>query len=218
MVVGTNQKMGSGLTRLSGMLALLLGGCISTNTPGDLTLQSVTLVDWTNQPELPGPNASPLIGMVSDHDLVASGQSLTGGEKWHRPLLKIEFTSATDLSKFTADNSYNIGVTAYFCDHEGTSPLMGFPYVFSRGARLNLHDYNSVDQQRGPTQQAATYYIFIDVSKPAFPQSIPPQEAFNLRQQPSDVCFYARGGNGSGRGYRSNTVVITKDVIASELQ
>jgi hypothetical protein len=62
------------------------------------------------------------------------------------------------------------------------------------------------------------YYIFINVAGEARPQDIPPQEAFDLRQRPADVCFYARGGNESGRGYRSNTVVIPKDAIAAALQ
>jgi len=53
--------------------------------------------------------------MVSDQRLVQAGQSLTGGEKPHRPMLKVEFTSATDLSRLIIENSWNLGAYAYFC-------------------------------------------------------------------------------------------------------
>ena len=87
------------------LMAAALGGCVATNTPGDLAFASVRLTDWRGQPELPGPGASLLRGFVSDRDLLRMGESLTGREKASRPTLKVEFTSATNLARFAAENS-----------------------------------------------------------------------------------------------------------------
>jgi len=210
--------MGASLACLSAFLAPLLDGCISTNTPGDLAFRSVEVVDWKDQAELPGPGASPVLGMVSNRDLIAKGQSLTGGEKWHRPLLKIEFTSTTDLSKFVVDNSYNLGTETFLCDHQPRSPFVGYPFVYWHGVRLGEHETDPIEQHGEPGKASITYYVFVDVAREARPQDIPPQDGFDLRQKPTDVCLYVRGGNESGRGYRSNTMVVPKDAIATVLQ
>lgn len=159
---------------LFSLIALLLGGCVSTNTPGDLTFLSVQVVDWRDRAELPGPGASPVIGMVSNRDVLASGQSLTGGEKSHRSLLKVEFTSATDLPKLAIENAYNLRNKTFFCDRPKTSPIMAFSYIFWRGVRLGEHEADPIEQQGEPTASPVTYYIFIDVARQKVVPSTPP--------------------------------------------
>lgn len=49
-------------------------------------------------------------------------------------------------------------------------------------------------------------------------QANPPEEAYDLRRAPEDVCFRIRGGNTHvGRGYRSNVVRVPKEAIAVAL-
>lgn len=211
------EPRGEGFFCVLPLVALLLGGCISTNTPGDLTMLSVQSVDWRDQDELPGPGVSPALGMVRDRDLALMGQSITGGEKPHRPLLKIEFTSTTNLSKFVIVNSYNLGNTAFLCDRRKDSAGLSFPDIYWHGIRLGEHEFDPIERHSDAAGAPITYYIFIDVAREKVVPSKPPREGFDLRQNPENVCFYLAGGNESGRGYRSNMVTIPKDVIAAAL-
>ena len=208
------------LSCLCAAVAPVVGGCISTNTPGDLSLVSVEAVDVHDQPELPGPGVSPLLGMVSDRDLIASGQTTTGGEKPHRLMLKIEFTSATDLSEFVIDNSYNLGSETFLCSRQSVSPPMGYPFVFWNGIRLGTHEPDPIKStDTGKAERTVfKYYIFAHIALPKIVPSKPPQEGFDLRKRPAELCFYLRGGNEFGRGYRSNTVVVPKNLVATALQ
>ena len=215
---GKTKGIGVNLACLFSLVAPLLGGCVSTNTPSDLAFVSVQVVDWRDQAELPGPGASPVLGMVSNRDLVSKGQSITGGEKSHRLLLKVEFTSTTNLSKFVIENSYNLGNETFFCDRQKASPFMSYPFVFWYNIRLGEHEADPIAQQSEAARGPITYYIFIDVARKKVVPSNPPQGGFDLRQKPEDVCFYVRGGNESGRGYRSNTVMIPRDAIVAALQ
>jgi hypothetical protein len=199
------------------LIAQLLGGCISTNTPSDLTFVSVQAADWHDQDEMPGPGASPVLGMVNSRDLEQSGQSVTGEEKPHRPLLKITFTSATNLSRFVSEHSYNLGNTAVLCDRPNDRLTLSFSYIFWRGIRLGLRETDPNQRNGGAEGAPVTYYIFIDVADKERPQDVPPRRGFDLRQKPEDVCFYLRGGNESGRGYKSNVVVVSKDAITAAL-
>lgn len=179
-------------------LLLLLSGCIASNTPGDLTFRSAQEVDWLDQAEMPGPEA------------------VNGGKKTHRPLIKVEFSSGTSLLKFANANSYTVGNEAFFCDRPNDFVRLSFPGVYSQGARVWLLD--SRRSEEDAAQGLVTYYVFVDVAGPARPGDIPPQKAFDLRQHPENVCFYISGGNVTGSGYRSNTVVVPKEAIAAALR
>jgi hypothetical protein len=199
------------------IISLFGGGCVAAETPGDLALISVQAVDWHDQDEMPGPGASPVLGMVNSHDIERTGQSVTGREKPHRPLLKIEFTSATNLSQFVIEHSYNLGNTAFLCDRPSDRLTLSFSYVFWHGVRLGLQEADPIPRAKESSTEPVTYYIFIDVADKERLQDRPPQKAFDLRQNPENVCFYVRGGNESGRGYKSNVVVVSKDAIAAAL-
>jgi len=200
------------------LIAFVLGGCISTNTPGDLSLMSVQAVDWQDQAEMPGPGASPAIGMVKDSEIVRMGQSVIGGKKPHRLILKIVFSSATNLSKFAADHSYNLGSDAYFCNHPKKGIGLVFPDIYWNGLRLGPLEADPIQRNTNETGAPIEYYFFINVARKKVVPSIPPQEGFDLWQKPEDICFYLAGGNGSGFGYKSNVAVIPKDMIAAALK
>jgi hypothetical protein len=210
--------LGVRLACLSSLMAPLFGGCTSINTPGDLALTSVQVVDWQEQKELPGPGVSPLFGLLSDHDLALMGQSVTGGPKPHRAMLKVEFTSAMNLPQFVIENSYNLANKTFFCDQPRTSPFMSFPDVFWHGVRLSRLEGNPITQNSKAPSVLNTYYIYVDVAREKVAPSNPPQNGFDLRQKPGDVCFHIGGGNESGLGYRSNIVIIPRDMIAAALQ
>lgn len=199
------------------LAAAALGGCIAKNTPGDLALASVRLTDWRDQPELPGPGATLLRGLVSDRDLRLMGDSLTGGEKASRPTLKVEFTSATNLARFAAENAWNVGATVFPCGRRETRSYLSYPYVFWRGARLDRLEPDPIGTASGAGPPIA-YYFFVDPALERRTRSEPPVEAYDLRRAPEDVCFHLRGGNTTAlRGYRSNVVTVPKEAIAAAL-
>jgi hypothetical protein len=199
------------------LVVSLFCGSVAADSLDDLAFLSVQAVDWQDQNEMPGPGASPVLGMVNSRDLEAKGQSVTGHEKPHRPLLKIEFTSATNLSRFVIEHSFNLGNTAFLCDRPSDVLTLSFSYVFWRGMRLGLQEADPIRRQNELLRVPVTYYIFIDVADKERPLDKPPQKAFDLRQNPENVCFYVRGGNELGRGYKSNIVVVPKDAIAAAL-
>lgn len=197
-------------------MALLLQGCIAYNTPGDVALKSIELVDWRNTPELPGPGASPLLGLVPRHVLAGLGHSVDGGDKPHREMLKIEFTSAMDLAGYASRNSYPVGAWSRFCGQERRKTL-GFPGVFSNGNRLGYSYTDTSSLRMDDATTLFTYYTFVYVSHQAVVPSNPPDESHDLRQMPRDICFDLAGGN-QGFGYRSNTVIVPAALIADVLR
>jgi hypothetical protein len=177
-------------------LVPLLSGCIAHDTPGDLTFISAQEVDWLNQSEMRAPERA------------------NGGKKVHRPLLKVEFSSYANLFKFV--NNYPVGNDSFFCDRPRDPTRISFPSVYFQGIHIWWPDDRRSEEQLAPGP--VTYYVFLDVAKPERPKDIPPQKAYDLRQRPENVCFYLSGGNISGRGYRSNLVMVPKEAIAAALR
>jgi hypothetical protein len=151
---------------------------------------------------------------VSERDLALMGESLTGGEKPPLPTLRIEFTSATNLARFAIENAWNVGSWAFFCGRREAFSDLSYPYVFRRGARLDRLEPDPIGTVSGPR---TTYYFFQDVAREKQVPADPPIEAYDLRRAPEDVCFYLAGGDGAGRGYRSNVVRVPKEAIAAAL-
>jgi hypothetical protein len=190
---------------------LLVGGCIS-RTPNDVSFVSAQAVDLHDQLEIPGPRASLLPGVVGDREQVRTGQSVTAGEKPHRLLLRVAFTSATNISNYVVRNSYSLGVYTSFCDRPNYDATLSYLSVYSGGYSLGMLETYPIVETGG----VISYYFFVSVSGEARLRDIPPREAYDLRQKPEDLCFVLRGGNEAG-GYRSNTVTIPKDAIAAAL-
>ncbi len=68
-------------------------------------------------------------GLVSDRDPPLTGETVTGGDEPPRPLLRIEFTSATNLARFAAENSWPLGAAAFPCGRRETFSHLAFPNV-----------------------------------------------------------------------------------------
>ena len=206
------------------LVAPLLGGCIS-NIPVDLELTSIQAVDWRDQHEMPGPGASPILGMVPSRMLQKYGQSITGGPKPPRLLLKIEFTSAMNLSKFVIANGFTLGGRAYFCDRPGTGDRPGhgfiglsYPSVYWGGVQLGQHEPDPIERWGSAISRPITYYFYTDVANAETRWFNERDVGYDLLRRPQDICFYLGGGNNSGFGYQSNTVVISKAAIETALR
>ena len=172
-------------------LALLLGGCV-TSMPTDLTVVAVEAVDSRNTPELHEPQAQ------------------AGQDAPFRMLIRVSFTSSTDLLSLARDMSSNLGNTGFLCRTPDIRAGVSYPDIFSEGKRIEPLVAVTTRQER------SAYYVFVVVEQQR--STWASHHRFDLRQHPEDVCFYVRGGNSLGLGYKSNVVVILGAVIAAALR
>ncbi|WP_147385749.1 hypothetical protein [Oleomonas cavernae] len=199
-------------------LVPLFSGCIEHH-PDDLAYASIQSVDWQDQTEMPGPGASSLSGLVDSTTLALMGDSVMGGDKPSRPLLKVEFTSVENLPRFVKEQNYaSLGAHAYYCDHPEEGTRLSFTTIYWRGHRLSPLERDGIQRDPQISNKKITYYIYLDVKVDDRPKDIPPQLAFDFRRKPENVCFYLSGGNNIGFGFKSNIVVIPKDKIADALR
>jgi hypothetical protein len=187
--------------------ALLLGmaGCVSFNSPGDLTLTSVQAVDSFDQPELPFRSISSL-----------EQAKFTNAQRLY---LKVTFTSGKDYRQFSGGWwETTIGMTADLCDsselYASTSP-----WVYSGGKQLGFIEPRPAPDST-PDGHGFSYQVFIGAN--SVPGEISPGKpyfaGYDLLDHPQDVCFWIRGGTMAGSAYRSNIVRIPADVIKSALR
>ena len=198
-------------------MAPLLGGCISTK-PKDLAFVSVRVVDRHDQLEIMPPSADPALGLINESQrkkLLAEAGPI---ERPHQLLLKIEFSSHTNLAEFMRDHSFNLGSHAFFCGRPKDEVILSGLSVYWNGVWLNGLERDPIKASGGGNGELITYYFFSSVAREENMPSNPPLLSFDLKQQPEDICFSLKGGNGAGLGFKSNTVVVPKDAIATALQ
>lgn len=202
--------------RFSGVALLLpffLSGCVS-NTPDDLLFNSVQAVDWRSQTEMPGPGASPLRGILNENELGMAGESIMGGSKPPRLLLKVQFTSSLDIPEFLMKHSASLTGFAYPCGDADKADLLASGIVYWRGLRLG----SQVISQYLPQPSLFSYYMYLDAVRMASPKSIPPRKGYDLRAQAVDICFGVEGRSGTLSGYRSNIAVVPKAAIEAAMR
>jgi len=158
------------------------GGCVSRS----IYFDSVRPVQ---------PN-DPSRGSITD---VSSG--VGGGVSLpHRDLIRVDFTSGTDLRNMVAREGNILFVHSYFCDRGDNFGALGGPGVY-----VDLKDA----RKETPVRQ---FLFFIDATRKSSPGSIPPQPGFDLSVNPEDICFYVTA-HGVITTYKSNVGRIPKAVI-----
>jgi hypothetical protein len=189
-------------------LFLGLSGCAATVTD-DISFKSVQSVDWRSQTEMPGPNASPLRGVLSEAQLSAAGESVMGDGKPPRLLLKLEFNSSRDLPEFMAKNSTSLMGFAYPCDDGNKTDLLASGVVYWRGLRLGSQTVS----QYLPRPSIFTYYIYVDAVRRPSSNSTSAWRGYDLRERAVDICFGVEGRSETLTRYRSNIAVVPKAAI-----
>jgi hypothetical protein len=104
---------------------------------------------------------------------VAGGVSLP-----HRDLIRVDFTSGTDLRNLVAREGNSLFVHSYFCDRGDKLGTLGDPGVYVDRA------------DAGKETLVKRFLFFLDVSRKSDPGSIPPEPGFDLSTNPQDICFY----------------------------
>lgn len=198
--------------RIAVLLLLLCSGCVSINTPPDVRLIATELVEFADQMELMCLDRTPDPGQPS---VWPEGCKNVRKNVAVRPMLKVEFTTQTNLLRLSRDNSYPIGVYTKPCFRDiGESISIPLAYVQRQRVEDLARSYSTEAYRALPAP--SSYYFFVDVAQTASSKDIPPRLALDLRTNAEDLCFELAGGS-SGRGFRSNEVQISKAAIRAAL-
>jgi hypothetical protein len=159
-------------------------GCIviSPAGPHDLALVSVTLVDYRDATEI---------------------RKIGGGYDHPPPLLlKVEFSSTTDVMELAHQHGFSVYGDAVLCPPDGTSVrILGFPGVFWSKLQVQPYSFAALpcnECRRG--NHPKLYHIYI----PVWQIEHPPYDSYDLSEHPKNICFHLGGGDMLGRYFLSN--------------
>ncbi len=190
------------------MILLNLCACVAS-APEDVEFASVRAVDQFSQPE---------IKIVSMEDIFRHQFGINEGDAKQRPhklLLKIYFSTETDLWEFTQGRGYDLGALAHFCDAPDKKVLLSFIDVYWNRRSVDSLRRNLIQQSiEAENGQRIEYYTFAEVKRD---EPDPEFVSFDLSRDPRDLCIYLTGTNGVF-AFRSNTFVVPKEEIAAALR
>lgn len=114
----------------------------------------------------------------------------------HRDLIRVDFTSGTDLRDMVVLEGSILVVRSYFCDRGENFGALGGPGVY-----VDLKD-------AGRDKLVKQFLFFIDVSR----RSSPSEPGFDLSVNAAEICFYISAKSGAA-SYQSNVERIPKAAI-----
>jgi hypothetical protein len=118
----------------------------------------------------------------------------------HRDLIRVDFTSGTDLRDMVAREDNILFMHSYFCERGDNFGVLGGPGVYVDLANA------------GKDRLVKQFLFFIDVTRKSNPRSNPPESGFDLSVNPNDICFYVTA-HGVITTYKSNVGRIPKAAI-----
>lgn len=126
---------------------------------------------------------------------IAGGVSLP-----HRDLIRVDFTSGTDLRNLVVRENKILLVHSYFCGRGDVLGTLGNSGVY-------------VDRADAGREVLVTRFLFLlDVSQKSDPGANPPEAGFDLAAGAQDVCFYVTS-HGANATYKSEVATIPKASI-----
>ena len=135
----------------------------------------------------------------------------------------MDLTTQVDLSEALLRWEMLIHANVVFCSHPDDLALLGYSlYTTTPQAGEFPRHLNSLHPVKySGAAEKRTYYLPLNIARPASPSSIPPQIGFDLLNNPEDICISLRGGKTLAWiwGYvRSNTVRLSSAAIREALR
>ena len=175
---------------------------------------------------------------ITVHDLAIAGVSVTNSDEWFDPrenwsgskstrrsLLRVDLTTQVDLSEALLRWEMLIHADVVFCSHPDDEALLGGSlYTTTPQAGEFPRHLNSLHPVKySGAAEKRTYYLPLNIARPASPSSIPPQIGFDLLNNPEDICISLRGApimvwTMKWRYVRSNTVRLSSAAIREALR
>lgn len=177
--------------------AVLLSGCVLPS-PSDLHVTSIEIVKPADSPNRHMIDPSPI--------------------PQERRMLKIRFTSATDINASASRSDLVTSVDSFFCDRKKVGMershdnSLGSSRLFDEGTDFIIDDKQSKSSTKSIMHR---YYILMRVSEFLVPY--PHVQSVYGMSEFRDVCFHVNQGS-IMFAYRSNTVRVLKQQIAAVLR
>ena len=168
-------------------------------------------------------------------DLAVSGVTVTDSAQWfpravglskkeqtNRLLLRVDLTTAVDLSQAFRRWDMLIHADVAFCSHPDDHALLGYSVYTSTPRADELpHPLNSPRSVESSGAAEHTYYVPLNVAAPVSLAIKPRAVAFDLLDKPEDICISLRGSSMpltmKWHYVRSNTVRLSSDTIREAL-
>jgi hypothetical protein len=196
------------------LAAATLGGC--TRLVDDLAFVSVEPIRFNQMPDPPSgyyfSKAGPALERWNE---AAAKRGVDPATLSYRPrVLKVTFSSKTNIEELLWMNGWVTGIEVYFCWYGRLGTWLG-PRAYYFGDHAvgdgTLFEVLNPPDTVGGVHHYETY-VYAQGDETAYTPDSP--GAFNLRGEPRDVCIHLRGG-GKLSAYDSNTVVIPKEAISA---
>ena len=181
-------------------------------TLDELKLISVTAVDYYDRAELPLP------AYPSSLPRITGGQSSIRAvirEKPHELLLLAQYSGPTDVSRLPYASTMR--VKSYLCSQPNARVFPGLSYIFVSGRDVRSGPGPNVPGAKTPAGPFV-YSVYFRIARQEGDAAIPQGQAFDLREEPSDICFAIAGGTDRAQGYSSNVLRIPRETIATALR
>lgn len=195
------------------VLILTLASCQIT-TPADLQLESLSIVRIADEPQLlPWLNANEKI----DRNKIK--------------VLKVAFSSETDIVKFAKSNKYHVGYKAYLCDNKNMKTEIYSP-AYLRAGNESLGDAiylsrSDLENLRGGNGRI-TYFAVIALAgveiNSVYPKPVMTSDSsylpiYDYQKHISDICIQLSGGAmWVGSTFSSNVFVVPRTAILKTLR
>jgi hypothetical protein len=152
-----------------------------------------------------------LVGLVDEEQVADFDQN-----KRHEILIKVEFLLADRLVAKVRSGDFLVMNDASFCERPEVNARLSYPSVYWTGTRVGSAAHRRLLTLGSPAV-AQPHYLFLATSRPERPAK-PPEEPFDLRQQPEDVCVRLIGSTPLGFGwFRSDVLRIPAAAIVDVL-
>jgi hypothetical protein len=134
----------------------------------------------------------------------------------------VDLTTEADLGQAFSRWGMLIDAKAVFCSHPDDYVLLGSSlYTTTPRADELPRPLNSLRSVESPGAVARTYYLPLNIAKPAHLSIKRPSVAFDLLENPEEICISLRSApmplTMKWHSVRSNTVRLSRDTIREAL-
>ena len=133
--------------------------------------------------------------------------------KYKAPLIRVEFSSMTDIQNVANTGNYGVGTRVSICNGQSidrTRILDGYPHVFDKFGSVYTYDKRKTSRTQDNQSGPIIYHIYIAPRQ----SGIKGWYSYDLVHTPSDVCFFIGGvGEIIPTHFSSNIVVIPKQML-----
>jgi len=129
----------------------------------------------------------------------------------HQTVLKVYFSSRSNISAIGHRYGDNVSVEAFFCDPKDRASIIPLTGVMWRGFGVpGVAATKAIDEQ-GPA--SSPYYRFLRTAEPGLQTSYGHLPGFSMFRNPTDICVDLNSQTSWGDSFQSNILVVPASMI-----